>query len=74
MKGICLELDSVSFLHDYVVNLYISKELETWSRDLNTYFTLGVCCFGAVKLTKNADPDKYSKIYILAKFLISIDI
>ena len=34
-------------------------ELKIWSRDLNTNFTLGNCCFGAVNLTKNADPDRY---------------
>ena len=34
-------------------------QLDTWSGDLNTDFTLGDCMFGAVKLTKNADPDKY---------------
>ena len=27
---------------------------------LNADFTLKDCLFGAVKLTKNADPDKYS--------------
>lgn len=29
------------------------------SKDLNTKFTLGDCLFGAVKSTKNVDPDKY---------------
>ena len=29
------------------------------SKDLDTDFTLGNCLFGVVKLTKNADPDKY---------------
>ena len=52
----------VSFIHGNVVNLYISYELDTWSRDLNTDFTLGNCLFGAVKLTKNDDPDKYGHI------------
>ena len=28
-------------------------------RELNTDFTLSNCLFEAVKLTKNADPDKY---------------
>ena len=27
--------------------------------NLNTYFRLNNCLFGSVKLTKNADPDKY---------------
>ena len=33
--------------------------LGTWSRHLNTDFTLDDCLFGAVKLTNNADPGKY---------------
>ena len=33
--------------------------LDTWSKDLNTDFRLGNCLFGAVKLTKNTDPDKW---------------
>ena len=47
------------FLHKKVANLYILYKLDTWSRDLDTDFTLGNCLFRAVKLTKNADPDKY---------------
>ena len=42
-----------------MVNLYISYLLNEWSKDLNADFTLGNCLFGAVKLTKKADPDKY---------------
>ena len=42
-----------------VVNLYISYKLDTWSRDLKTDFTFDICLFGAVKLTKNVDSDKY---------------
>ena len=58
LAGNCLSLSSIS-LHQNVVNLYISYTLSTYSRDLNTYFTLGNCLFGSVKLIKNADPDKY---------------
>ena len=58
-KGICFKQDRVSFLHKKVVSLYISYEFHTCSRNLNTGFTLGNCLFGAVKLTKNASPDKY---------------
>ena len=58
-KGICLKEDSVSFLHKNVVNFYISYKVDTWPRDLNTDFTLGNSLFGAVKLAKNANPDKY---------------
>ena len=57
-KGICLKQDSASFLHKNIVNLYITYKLDTWSKDLNTDFTLGDSLFGAVKLTKNADPGK----------------
>ena len=39
--------------------LYISYTLDRWSRDLNTDFTLSNCLFVSVKLTKNADLDKY---------------
>ena len=30
-----------------------------WLRNLNTSFILGNCFSRSVKLTKNADPDKY---------------
>ena len=43
------------------MNLFIVCDSDTWSKDLNVDFTLKSCClFGAVKLTKNADPDKFS--------------
>ena len=58
-KGICLKQMSVSFLHKNVLNFYISCKLDTWSKYLSTNFTLGNCLFGALKLTKNADLDKY---------------
>ena len=61
-KGISLKQDSVSFIHENVIDLHISHELNTWSRHLNTEFTLGNCLFMAVKLIKNSDPDKYKYI------------
>ena len=42
------------------VNSFVFYELDTWSQDLKTDFTLKGCFFGVVKLTKNADPGKYS--------------
>ena len=57
-NGHCLINSSSSVLRN-LINLYISCILDSWSRYLNTDFTLGNCLFGAVKLTKNADPDKY---------------
>ena len=41
------------------VNVYICYTLDWWSRDLNSNFTLGNCLFGSLKLTRNADADKY---------------
>ena len=43
-----------------MVNLFIVYKLDTWSRNLNTDFTLVDCLFRAVKLTKNANTDKYN--------------
>ena len=54
-----LKQDKEAFTHRNVVNLVIVPELDTFSRDLNTKFSLGNCLFGAVNLTKNADPNKY---------------
>ena len=46
------------------MNFFIVYELDTWSRDLNSDFTLKDCLFGGVKLVKeNADPDKYIYVY-----------
>ena len=42
-----------------LINLYISYKLYTWSRNVNTDFTLSNCLSGAVKLTKNNNADKY---------------
>ena len=42
-----------------VINLYISYILGLQFRNLNTDFTLVNCLFASVKLTKNADLDKY---------------
>ena len=42
-----------------VINIHISYTLSPWLKNLNTHFTLKNCLFRSVKLTKNADPDKY---------------
>ena len=55
----CLKQDKASFIHRNMVNLLIVYELDTCSRGLNTKFTLSDCLFRAVKLTKNADSDKF---------------
>ena len=57
--GHCLINNDISIPKN-VINLYISDTLSPWLRNLNTNFTLNNCLFGSVKLTKNADPDKYN--------------
>ena len=59
-KESCLKQDKAPFTPNNGVNLYIVCELNIWSQDLNADFTLKDCLFGAVKLTKNANPNKYS--------------
>ena len=57
-NGHCLIKNNISILKK-VINLYISYTLGHQLINLNTDFTLGNCLFGSVKLTKNADLDKY---------------
>ena len=57
LNGNCI-INSNIFVFRKVINLHMSCTL-TWSRDLNTVFTLHNCLFGAAKLTTNADPGKY---------------
>ena len=53
--GSCLKQEKVTFNPRDVVNLFIVYELYRLLQNLNADFSLK-----AVKLTKNADPDKYS--------------
>ena len=57
-NGHCLINNNIS-IPEKVINLYISYTISPWLKYLNTDFTLNNCLFGSVKLTKNADPDKY---------------
>ena len=58
--GSCLKQeDAAPFSLNDIVNLFIVCELERWSQDTNTDLIPKDCFFGVVKLTKNADPDKY---------------
>ena len=58
-KGSCLKQDKASFSSKIVVELYIVYKLNVQTQDLNAEFTLKDCLFGAVKLTNNANPNKY---------------
>ena len=42
-----------------VIKLYISYTLNKWFGDINTGFKLDNCFFAFVKLSENADHDKY---------------
>ena len=43
-----------------MVNSYIAIKINLWSHLQGDDFALGNSLFGAVNLTKNSDPDKYS--------------
>ena len=59
LRRSCLKQSNAIFTTNNVVNLFIVYELDSWSQDLNTDFTLRDFLFGFVKLNKNADPHKY---------------
>ena len=47
-----------TILHGHIVNIYIVYEITNSNNDSN-YPTLENCLFGSIKLTKNADINKY---------------
>ena len=49
---------AVKYSHKKVVNFYVVYEITNF-RGIDNYPTLGNALFGPVKLTKNADIDKY---------------
>ena len=57
-KGNCLKQKSATFTAPNVINVFTVYELDTWSPDLNSDFTLKDCIYGGFKLARNADPDK----------------
>ena len=57
-NGSCLKQDKVAFNHGKVGNIYIAYEVSK-SINISDYLKLENCLFGAVKLTKYADIDKY---------------
>ena len=62
-RGSCLKQEKVSINHKSIINLYIAYKINLWSSDnlcsLCSDFILGNPLFTAVKLTENADSDKY---------------
>ena len=78
LDGLQIYLVYISF-RNYVVfdadyndnpwkSIGLSYNLDEWSKDLNTDFTIGNRLSGAVKLTKNANPDKYKYIGYSIRF------
>ena len=57
--GSCLKQKKVIFHHKTVVNIYVVHDINLWRFKESCYFTLENYLFGAVKLTKNSDFDKY---------------
>ena len=57
-NGSCLKQDKITYTHEKIVNIYIVYKIYS---DLSNgyYSTLQNALFGAVKLTKNADINKY---------------
>ena len=59
-KESCLKQKSRTYILPYRTSFFFAVlELDTWSRNLNSDFTLKECLFGGIRLAKNADPDKY---------------
>ena len=55
----CLKPDKLTFKHETVVNIYIVYEKNLWPFKQSVDFTFVKSLFGAIKLTKNVDFDKY---------------
>ena len=49
-----------SLYSNFILNLYIVYELNTWPHNPTNNFTLKNCLFGTVKLTRNADKTKFT--------------
>ena len=57
-NGGCLKQDKITYDHGKIVNIFVVFDLKS-TLNYNTDFTLENCLSGAVKLSKNADVDKY---------------
>ena len=58
-KGSCLKQNNATYTPPSRINVFIDYELDIWSRDLNSDFTLKDCSFGRIKSAENADPNKH---------------
>ena len=57
-NGSCWKRDKIAHDHGKVKNIYIVYEISK-NFNISSYATLENCLFGAVRMTKNADIDKY---------------
>ena len=67
----CLKQDKITFTHKTPVNIYIVYEIGLWNYVDSSDPTLGNSLFGAVKLVKYADIEKYNWIWYERNFFIS---
>ena len=56
----CLKQEKTTCNHGKILNLYIVSKLELCQFSQANDFAITNCLFGAVKLNKNVDSDKYS--------------
>ena len=59
IKRNCLNQKNATYISPNRIIFLIVYELDTWSQDLNSGFTLKECLFRGAQLAKNANPDKY---------------
>ena len=57
-NGDCLKQKKITFNHRKILNIYLVYEIKRWV-NISDYPKLENCLFGAVKLTKHVDVDKY---------------
>ena len=66
----CLKQDKFTYNHGKIVNIYIVYDLKS-TVNYDADFTLENYFFGALKLTKNADVDKYKYFGYGIRFILS---
>ena len=59
VKRNCLNQKYATYTPSNRIIVLIAYELDRWSQDLNSGFTLKDCLFRGAKLAKNPNPDKY---------------
>ena len=55
----CLKQEKTAFEHGAVLNLYIVYEINLWPYNVQAEFTIENCLFGAIRVTKNVDKNKF---------------